>query len=85
MSPYSGPAESSSALGGEKCLLSLANQVGQKLRVVVNVELALEELAAADVRVLSQPIREQSGLAYAYVAAPDGVVIELTQYGSVAE
>ena len=52
---------------------------------VDNVELALEELAAADVRVLSQPMREVSGLAYAYVAAPDGVVIELTQYESGAE
>jgi catechol 2,3-dioxygenase-like lactoylglutathione lyase family enzyme len=52
---------------------------------VDNVELAVEELATADVRVLSQPIREQSGLTYAYVAAPDGVVIELTQYASNSE
>ncbi len=47
---------------------------------VADVHLAIEELSASRVPVLSQPIREASGLTYAYVAAPDGVVIELTQY-----
>jgi catechol 2,3-dioxygenase-like lactoylglutathione lyase family enzyme len=49
---------------------------------VENVERGLEELAKTDVRVLGQLVREESGLTYAYVEAPDGVVIELTQYGS---
>jgi catechol 2,3-dioxygenase-like lactoylglutathione lyase family enzyme len=47
---------------------------------VANVGAAVAELSASGVRVLSQPVREPSGLRYAYVAAPDGVVIELTQY-----
>jgi catechol 2,3-dioxygenase-like lactoylglutathione lyase family enzyme len=47
---------------------------------VESVERGLEELAQADVRVLGRLVREESGLTYAYVAAPDGVVIELTQY-----
>jgi lactoylglutathione lyase len=51
---------------------------------VANVEIALKELSRSNVRILSQPVREQSGLTYAYVAAPDGVVVELTQYESPA-
>ena len=49
---------------------------------VADVELALTELSDSDVPVLSQPVREESGLTYAYIAAPDGVVVELTQYES---
>ena len=49
---------------------------------VANVRAAIEELSASGVRLLSQPLREPSGLTYAYVAAPDGVVVELTQYES---
>jgi lactoylglutathione lyase len=49
---------------------------------VEDVRAAIAELSASGVRVLSQPVREPSGLTYAYVAAPDGVVVELTQYGS---
>jgi catechol 2,3-dioxygenase-like lactoylglutathione lyase family enzyme len=49
---------------------------------VENLEVALAELSDSDVRLLSEPVREQSGLSYAYIAAPDGVVIELTQYDS---
>jgi len=51
---------------------------------VEDVGAAVAELSASGVRVLSQPVREPSGLAYAYVAAPDGVVVELTQYESAA-
>ena len=51
---------------------------------VADVHAAIEELLDAGVRVLSQPVREESGLTYAYVAAPDGVVVELTQYESSA-
>jgi lactoylglutathione lyase len=49
---------------------------------VADVSAALGELAASGIRVLSQPVCEPSGLTYAYVAAPDGVVVELTQYDS---
>ncbi len=49
---------------------------------VADVHAAIAELSASGVGVLSQPVREASGLTYAYVAAPDGVVLELTQYES---
>ncbi len=41
---------------------------------------AIVDLSASGIRVLSQPVREPSGLTYVYIAAPDGVVVELTQY-----
>ena len=47
---------------------------------VTDVDAAIQELSACGVTILSQPVREASGLTYAYVAAPDGVVVELTQY-----
>ena len=47
---------------------------------VASVRAAIAELSASGVRVLSQPVREPSGLTYAYIAALDGVVVELTQY-----
>jgi len=49
---------------------------------VANVHAAVEELSASGIRVLGQPVCEPSGLTYAYIAAPDGVVVELTQYES---
>jgi catechol 2,3-dioxygenase-like lactoylglutathione lyase family enzyme len=49
---------------------------------VDDVDAAISELSASGVRVLSPPVRESSGLTYAYVAAPDGVIVELTQYDS---
>jgi len=51
---------------------------------ITNVRAAIAELSASGVRVLTQPVRERSGLIYAYVAAPDGVVVELTQYEPAA-
>ena len=51
---------------------------------VASVRAAIAELSASGVRVLSQPVREPSGLTYAYIAALDGVVVELTQYESAA-
>jgi lactoylglutathione lyase len=51
---------------------------------VADVRAAIAELSASGVRILSQPVCEPSGLTYAYVAAPDGVVVELTQYESSA-
>ncbi len=49
---------------------------------VADVDAAIAELTDSGVRVLSQPVREPSGLSYAYIAAPDGVIVELTQYES---
>jgi len=49
---------------------------------VADLGAAIEELSAAGIRILSEPVHEPTGLAYAYVAAPDGVVLELTQYES---
>jgi len=51
---------------------------------VTDVAAALEELRETSVDILSLPVTENSGLTYAYIAAPDGVVIELTQYGTDA-
>jgi catechol 2,3-dioxygenase-like lactoylglutathione lyase family enzyme len=52
--------------------------IGLRVRDVLA---ATRELEAAGVTVLSGPTTEATGLRYAYVAAPDGVVLELTQYG----
>ena len=49
---------------------------------VEDVFAAIAELSASGVRLLAEPESEASGLTYAYIAAPDGVVIELTQYES---
>jgi lactoylglutathione lyase len=51
---------------------------------VADVDAAIADLSASGIRVLSQPVREPSGLTYVYIAAPDGVVVELTQYESDA-
>ena len=51
---------------------------------VADVPAAVAELSASGVGVLSQPVCEPSGLTYAYIAAPDGVVVELTQYDAAA-
>jgi lactoylglutathione lyase len=49
---------------------------------VEDIFAAIAEVSASGVRVLAEPQSEPSGLTYAYIAAPDGVVIELTQYES---
>jgi catechol 2,3-dioxygenase-like lactoylglutathione lyase family enzyme len=41
---------------------------------------AASELASAGIPVIGEVVREESGLTYVYVEAPDGVVLELTQY-----
>lgn len=51
---------------------------------VADVDAAIAELSASEVHILSQPVQEPSGLSYAYIAAPDGVVVELTQYEAPA-
>ena len=47
---------------------------------VADVEAAVRELTERQVQILTTPLHEPGGLSYAYVAAPDGVVLELTQY-----
>ncbi len=47
---------------------------------VEDVDASVTELRAGGVRILGPTVREPSGLTCAYLAAPDGVVIELTQY-----
>jgi len=46
---------------------------------VADVKAAVENLAGAGVEILAQPV-ETPDITYAYVGAPDGVVLELTQY-----
>ncbi len=47
---------------------------------VLDVDEAVRELSDEGVRILGGPTYEDTELSYAYVEAPDGVVIELTQY-----
>lgn len=49
---------------------------------VADLEASIDELSAAGVRVLSEVVHEPTGLSYSYAAAPDGVILELTQYES---
>ncbi len=46
---------------------------------VADVEAAVEHLAGAGVEILAEPVVAPD-ITYAYVGAPDGVVLELTQY-----
>ncbi len=50
---------------------------------VRDLDVAIRELRSAGVEFLGEPAEESTGLRYAYLCAPDGVVIELTQYGSL--
>lgn len=42
---------------------------------------AVQELREQGVQILAEPVKGSSGISYAFIAAPDGVIIELTQYG----
>ena len=42
---------------------------------------AVQELRELGVQILAEPVSGSSGIRYAFIAAPDGVKIELTQYG----
>ena len=42
---------------------------------------AIQELREHRVQILAEPVSGSSGISYAFIAAPDGVIIELTQYG----
>ncbi len=50
---------------------------------VKNLTKAVQELKEAGVKILSEPIKGSSGISYAFIAAPDGVIIELTEYGLI--
>ena len=47
---------------------------------VQDIEAAATELRNAGVSLLGDPVHESTGLSYLYLAAPDGVLVELTQY-----
>jgi catechol 2,3-dioxygenase-like lactoylglutathione lyase family enzyme len=42
---------------------------------------AIQELREQGVQILAEPVSGSSGISYAFIAGPDGVIIELTQYG----
>ena len=48
---------------------------------VKDLDAAVQELREQGVQILTEPARGSSGISYAFIAAPDGVIIELTQYG----
>ncbi len=48
---------------------------------VKDLSAAVEELREQRVQILAEPVKGSSGISYAFIAAPDGVIIELTQYG----
>lgn len=48
---------------------------------VKDLDSAVEELRDQGVQILTEPVSGSSGINYAFIAAPDGVIIELTQYG----
>lgn len=48
---------------------------------VKDLSAAVKELREQQVQILAEPVSGSSGISYAFIAAPDGVIIELTQYG----
>ena len=48
---------------------------------VKNLRAAVQELREQGVQILTEPVSGSSGIKYAFIAAPDGVIIELTEYG----
>jgi len=48
---------------------------------VKDLDAAVKELREQRVQILAEPVSGPSGISYAFIAAPDGVIIELTQYG----
>jgi len=47
---------------------------------VKNLGEAVQELRNQGVQILTEPVSGSSGINYAFIAAPDGVIIELTEY-----
>lgn len=48
---------------------------------VKNLDVAIKELKDQGVEIIAEPVKGSSGVSYAFIKAPDGVIIELTQYG----
>jgi len=48
---------------------------------VKDLDAAVKELREQGVQILAEPVKGPSGISYAFIAAPDDVIIELTQYG----
>jgi len=48
---------------------------------VKNLKTAVQELREQGVQFLTEPVSGPSGIKFAFIAAPDGVIIELTEYG----
>ena len=48
---------------------------------VKNLEKTVRELREQGIQILTEPVSGSSGIKYAFIAAPDGVIIELTEYG----
>ena len=48
---------------------------------VKDLSAAVEELREKGVKIMAEPVKGKSGISYAFISAPDGVIIELTQYG----
>jgi len=48
---------------------------------VKDLDAAVQELKGLGVEILAEPVKGSSGISYAFIAAPDGVIIELTHYG----
>ena len=48
---------------------------------VKDLDSAVRELRDQGVEIMAEPVSGSSGISYAFVTAPDGVIIELTQYG----
>lgn len=48
---------------------------------VKNLETAVGELREQGVQIQTEPVSGSLGIKCAFIAAPDGVVIELTEYG----
>ena len=48
---------------------------------VKDLDAAVRELREQGVQILAEPVSGSSGISYAFIAAPDGVIIELTEYG----
>ena len=42
---------------------------------------AIQKLREQGIQILAEPTRGSSGVSYAFIAGPDKVIIELTQYG----
>ena len=47
---------------------------------VKNLIKAVRELKERGVRILTEPVSGSYGIKYAFISAPDGVIIELTEY-----